>query len=169
MPYHNKSCNCFIVGTVTLVTTVFWWKLCNGKTVNCIFLSLFSLSVSFAAEAIDSDPSRYVFYPICLSLAMCCSHSHVLKTLAAIQQTSARVSWLTVFACSAEIKMAPFRNLTISLNDSSDRANHNQFHNEAKTSHCGINRVCIDPKLCACSRVRFRCAVVSVLCELLLC
>ncbi len=32
--------------------------------------------------------------------------------------------------------------------------------NEAKTSHCGINRVCIDPKLCACSRVCFCCVVV---------
>lgn len=117
-------------------------------------------SFCFTAEAIDSDPSRYVSHPICLSVTMCCSHSHVLTTLAAIQQTSALVSWPTVFACSAEIKTAPLMNLTISLNDASDRTKRNQFHNEAKTSHCGMNRVCIDLKWRACSRVHFCCVVV---------
>lgn len=114
MSYHNRSCNTK-VATVTLVTIEFWWKLCDGVTVNCnfFFLSLCSLSVCFAAEAIDSDPSRYVSHPICLSVTMCCSHSHVLKTLAAIQQTSALVSWPAVFACSAEMKTAPLRNLMI--------------------------------------------------------
>jgi len=86
---------------------------------------------------------------------MSSSHSHVLTTLAAIQQTSAFVSWPTAFACSAEIKTAPLRNVTISLIDWSDRTKHSQFPNEAKTSHCGINRVRIDPKRCACSRVHF--------------
>lgn len=148
MPYHNKSCHSIIVAIVTLVTLV-WWRNSQPSV---------SLSLSFAAEAIDSDPSRYVSHTICLSVTMCCSHSHVLTTLAAIQQTSALVSWPTVFACSAEIKTAPLRSVTISLNDLSDGTKHNRFHNEAKTSHCGINKSVYWP--CACSRVHFCCVVV---------
>lgn len=152
VPYHNKSCNSFNGATVTLVTIVLWWKLCDGVTVNLTVILIFLLSLLQLRPLIAIPPGTSPIPSV--SLSLCAVHT----VIGRIRQTSALVCWPTVFACSAEIQTSPLRNLTISLNDSNDRTN--QFHNEAKTTHCGINRVCIDPKLSACSTVHFCCVVV---------
>lgn len=130
MPYHNKSCNSFNGATVTLVTIVLWWKLCDGVTVNLTVILIFPLSLLQLRPLIAIPPGTSPIPSV--SLWLCAVHTvmcwkHWPQSSKHLLLFAGRRSW------SVQQKW------TISLNDSNDRLN--QFHNEAKTSHCGINSV----------------------------